>query len=101
MERHQKRIIPIDVVKENKNWLEYLFNEADPQHSAIRCRLCHKYYDKFNLPKRYKNSLANEKGTLKESKSDNKKLILEHANIPGHKAVVQKLQGASAKRFDI
>lgn len=88
-------------MKENKVWFEYLFNEADPQHSTYRCRLCHKYYDRLNLPPRYKNALAFEKGTLKDAKTDNKKAIAEHANIPGHKSIVEILQKASAKRLFI
>lgn len=92
-------MIPVDEVEKHKTWFEYLFNEKEPVKSTYRCRLCFKYYDEFGLQERYKSALADEKGTLKKYKADNKKSIAEHANIPGHKAVVQLLQERSAKRF--
>lgn len=88
-------------MKENKVWIEYLFNEAEPPKSTVRCRLCAKYYDKFNLPPRYKNAFANKDGTLKDTKGRNKEAIAEHAKTPGHNNIIQLLQKASAKRFQM
>lgn len=89
---HQAHLIPVDEVKKHNIWFEYLFNASKPVESTYRCRLCMKYYDKFGLEGRYRSALADEKGTLKKYKFDNKRSIAEHANIPGHKAVIQLLQ---------
>lgn len=97
--KYQKDIIPVDEVEKHKVWFEYLFNEKQPASSTFRCRLCTKYYDAFGLQQRYKSVLANEKGTLKKYKHDNKKAIAEHANNPGHTTVIQTLQDQSAKRL--
>lgn len=96
---HQSKLIPVDEVEKHKIWFEYLFNEAEPEKSTYRCRLCFKYYDKFGLQKQHKNALADENGALRKYKYDNKKCIAEHANIPGHKAIVQTLQEKSHKRL--
>lgn len=80
-------------------WFEYVFNKKDPVKSTFRCRLCNKYYDAFGFQQRYKSALAEENGTLKKYKHDNKKAIAEHPKIPGHIAVIQKLQDQSAKRL--
>lgn len=89
---HQHGIIPVDEVRRHKSWFEYLFNEASPSRSTFRCRLCAKYYDEFNLEKRYKTALAFEDGVLKSDKYENKKALLEHANTHGHKTIIQILQ---------
>lgn len=91
-------MIPVDEVVKHKVWFEYLFNEEEPVKSTYRCRLCFKYFDKFGLQKQYKNAFADEKGTLKKYKADNKKFIAAHGNIPGHQAIVQILQEKSFKR---
>lgn len=85
-------------MEKHKVWFEYVFNKAEPAKSTFRCRLCSKHYDEFGLQKKYKSALADEKGTLKKYKADNKKAMAEHANIPGHQAVVQILQDRGAKR---
>lgn len=96
---HQKGFIPIEEVEKHKEWFEYLFNDKDPVKSTYRCRLCYKYYDNFGLQKRYKSGFAEEKGTLRTRKNDNKQHIAEHAKTPGHAAIVQTLQAQAAKRY--
>lgn len=86
-------------MEKNKEWFEYMRNERYPQHSMYRCRLCTKYYDSFGLDSRYKNAIAYPEGTLKFKKYENKDIISKHANIPGHKAIVQQLQQKSEKRL--
>lgn len=98
MKIHQHGIMPIEEIVKHKNWFEYVFNEASPSRSTFRCRLCFNYYDKFGLENRYKSALANEEGTLKSDKYENKKAIREHATIPGHQTVIQVLQEKNAKR---
>lgn len=100
IDKYQRQRIPSETVKEHTTWFEYLFNPNNPQQSTYRCRLCNKYYDMYNLPKRYKNAFAYDKGTLKETKNDNKRAIKEHANMPGHQHIIQILQQSSAKRFE-
>lgn len=97
---HQSKLIPVDEVEKHKVWFEYLFNEAEPVKSTYRCRLCYKYFDEFGVQKKYKSALADEKGTLKKYKADNKRSLADHGNIPGHKAVIQILQDRSAKRLN-
>lgn len=71
----------------------------EPAKSTYRCRLCYKYFNEFGLQQRYKSVFADESGTLKKYKHDNKKAMIEHANIPGHKTIVQILQERSSKRL--
>lgn len=94
-------------MKENKVWIEYtsiyeakcIFNEAKPTESTLRCKVCSKYYDKLNLPLRYKNAFARGEGTLKDTKGRNKEAIAEHPKCPGHIHIIQLLEKAAAKRF--
>lgn len=95
----QSHLIPVKEIPKHKVWFEYLFNKEEPVKSTFWCRLCYKYYDQFNLPQNHRNSFADEKGTLKKYKFENKKFLAEHGNIPGHKAVVQLLQERSEKRL--
>lgn len=99
IEKHQSNLIPTNIIRDNKQWFEYLFNEIDPKKSTYRCRLCFEHYDKFSLEKRYKNSLAYKEGTLKSDKSENMKTIRDHANTPGHKTIIQILEQQSAKKL--
>lgn len=92
-------MIPIDDVEDNKNWFEYIYNEKSPADSTYRCRICYEHYDKLNLETRYKNALAYAEGTLKFKRHENKEIISKHANIPGHKNIIQILQRQKAKRF--
>lgn len=84
-------MLPIQTIERNKIWFEYILNKEKPRESHFRCRLCFKYYDKFRLAKNYKNALAFEKGALKTTKEENREIIQKHANIPGHKAIIDKL----------
>lgn len=96
---HQNEFIPIDVVEENKVWFEYLFNSTSPKDSTYRCRICYKYYDEFNLQQRYKTTFADEKGSLRTRKYDNKNAIAEHAKHVSHITIIQKLEEKAAKRL--
>lgn len=98
IKNHQKDLIPVDVVQDNKVWFEYLFNEQDPTKSTYRCRLCFKHYDEFHLQQKYKSPLASEEGTLKKTKSENRRAISEHSKNVGHKTVIQILEEKSSKR---
>lgn len=95
---HQSQLIPIEEVEKNKHWFEYIHNKNHPEHSTYRCRLCNQNYDKLNLEPRYKNALAYPEGTLKFTKRENKQIISEHANIPGHMNIIQLMQRKYAKR---
>lgn len=96
---HQSHLIPLDAVENNKVWFEYQFNSADPKESTYRCRICHKYYDEFKLQSRYKNTFADEKGSLRTLKADNKKAILEHSKSSAHTTIIQMLTERKAKRL--
>lgn len=98
IQKHQSKLIPYQAVEDNKVWFEYLFNPNEPSMSRYRCRLCFKFYDKFNLEKRYKNALAMKEGILKQDKSDNKEIISKHSKIPGHQMILERLQRIDSKR---
>lgn len=84
-------MLPIQTIQNNKVWFEYIQNKEKPNESRFRCRLCYKYYDKFNLAKNHKNALAFENGVLKKTKEENREIIKKHAKLPGHKAIIDKL----------
>lgn len=67
IKRHQKNVLPIQTIEKNKDWFELVLNKEKPSESHFRCRLCFNYYDKFRLPKNYRNALAFEKGILKKN----------------------------------
>lgn len=89
--KHQNNLLPIQTIERNKVWFEYLLNKENPNKSNYRCRLCYNYYDKFKLAKNHKNALAFESGILKKTKEENREIIQKHSNIPGHKAIIDKL----------
>lgn len=95
---HQNGLIPVDEVEKHKMWFQYIFNKEEPVKSTYRCRLCHKYYDEFNLDKRWKSPFSAEVGTLKKYKKDNKDAISDHGKSVGHQNIIQMLQDQSAKR---
>lgn len=99
IEANQKNLIPSFNVKNNKNWFEYLPNNENPVASRYRCRLCHKYYDEFNLDKRHKNALANDEGQLNQKLEKNREIISNHGSSKGHLNVVEILQKHSKKRL--
>lgn len=101
IQKYQSRILPVSVIEKNaKNWFEYLFNAEKPSESRYRCRLCYKYYDKFNLPKNTKTAVAKGEGTLQSTYEKNRVMIIEHAGTKTHYAVVQTLQKANEKTLD-
>lgn len=95
MKQHQDKMLPIDVIKENKVWFEYLFDPQKPTESKYRCRLCYKHYDELVKVNQYKNALAFKHGMLKADMTENRKTFKSHANIPGHKSIVDQLIAAA------
>lgn len=95
---HQADLIPVDVVEKNIIWIEYIFNNAEPKKSTIRCRLCNKYFDEFKIKPQYKSSLASKEGLLRSNKFKNKEILAAHATSPSHLTIIEKLEERSTKR---
>lgn len=96
---NQDNLIPVKHVIKNKDWFEYLPNIENPAESHYRCRLCHTYYDKFSLDKKYKNALANEEGALYNTLDRNREIIIGHGSIKGHLSVIEILKSQKKKRM--
>lgn len=100
METHQSNILPIDLIKSQKNWFEYLPNEADPTISRYRCRLCAKYSDEFGSSSRIENEFALKGGMLKSSKQDNEDAIKEHTFTSEHRNIIQILEERKLREME-
>lgn len=98
IEENQKGLIPFNVVEKSKSWFEYLYNAEHPERSTYRCRICYNNYDKFGFANKYKSPLANEEGTLKSDKAENRKAIQEHPKKHSHLKVIEMLEQQSRKR---
>lgn len=96
---HQSNLISIEAVESNKVWFDYLYNDTHPKESTYRCRICHQYYDEFKLQQRYKTTFAEEQGSLRAYKADNKKAIMEHSKSSSHTTIIQLLEQKRAKRL--
>lgn len=92
METHQTHLLPIELIKSQKSWFEYLINEGDPKNSRYRCRLCAKYSEEFGFPSENANEFASKDGLLKPLKRSNEDAIKEHPFTGEHRNIVQILE---------
>lgn len=99
IDANQRNLIPSFTVSKNKNWFEYLFNSENPVTSRYRCRLCHKYFDAFNLDKRHKSTLASDEGHLNPKLEKNRDIISGHAGSKTHLSIVEILKKGNQKRL--
>ena len=97
MKQYQAKIIPWEYLsgetgKGARQWIEYLFNEADPAISSVRCWICFLFYDALFIQASWKSEFAKEAGMKPRSrKADYKTAIETHEYSPGHKGVVKEL----------
>ena len=74
-----------------KKWLEIRPDNENPVKTKFRCRICHKYYDKYMDPK-YKPQLAEWTELTDDPKSSKKNYesLLEHEVKKGSKGICTK-----------
>jgi hypothetical protein len=80
---HQNKILPVDLIRNNKVWFEYLFDKNDPSKSHFRCRICYIYYDKLGYASNHKPAVATKEGVLKAARYENKGVIESHDSSRG------------------
>ena len=80
IEKHQKTLLPVKLIKKHWNWFAYNFNKDSPPLSTYFCSLCAKYLPTTS----FDNLLDNEQGLLKESYDENRRIIREHAKRDSH-----------------
>uniref|UniRef100_A0A915J9F9 DUF4371 domain-containing protein n=1 Tax=Romanomermis culicivorax TaxID=13658 RepID=A0A915J9F9_ROMCU len=97
METHQKSLLPIKTITDNKVWFEYLPNTENPTTSTYRCRLCSKYFNKLGMDARYKPLLANPDGVLRADYHWNWQIIKDHAQSKPHQNIIAKLEQAAVE----
>lgn len=81
--KYQKHLFPApsDIKRDHAVWFEYVFDRENPIESKFRCRLCHKYYDKFKLALNYRNALVD--GVI-GTRQRNLELLKKHAQNAGN-----------------
>ena len=91
---YQSDLLPITTIQQEKvkTWFRYKFNATFPAYSTYLCRLCNENYDRMGLDKRYKPSMADNMGVLRETKVKNWKTIYNHDRSPSHQNVIGELQ---------
>ena len=92
MRKYQWYLLPVDYIKSDAMYLEYLFNEDDPKSSTIRCPVCHENHKRFFLKPQLMSAFANENGTLKDTLFDNLDAIKKHRHSKSHKVCEYELK---------
>ena len=93
MKKFQSHLWPIPLLESGKiTSMEYLFNEANPETSTMRCTKCYHSKGRLGLKERFLSTLASAKGMLKSSAYDNEYAIINHQHSTSHMVVDSELK---------
>ena len=80
-------LLPTQDILNSRDWFEYIESTG-----KFRCRLCAKYKEIVNYPKRWWSALANQNGVLENDINKNRRIIQDHRRQKGHKRLIKDLQ---------
>ena len=92
----QSKIVPLDLVRDNRHWIEWNENKENCAKSTIGCRICREAREFQTYSEKESSQLAKLGGVLRPTLSENYQLIYHHEQTSGHQRNVENL-----KRLDV
>ena len=87
----QSGLIPLDLVKQSKQWFEYLPMNP-PSKSRYRCKVCNKHAKKFKVKPQFMPHMGRDEGLLFDTPERNEKEIRDHEKNPTHLKLKERLK---------
>ena len=71
MENFQSDLLPVDRIRKEHKWVEYIKNDTDPRNSHIRCGICKKFSKLANIRGKEMDQISHDAGVLFPQKYHN------------------------------
>ena len=87
----QSDLVDVNLVSENRDWINWIKNLQDPRQSRFNCYPCSKTKPFNQMRDNEYSEMASRQGILYDSYGENNKAIKRHANSKGHERVVEEI----------
>ena len=91
MQQCQSDLVDINLVSENRNWINWIKDIQNPKKSRFNCFQCSLTRPWNNVRDNEFSDMASDQGILYSTKGENNRAIRRHAESKGHERVMEKM----------
>lgn len=91
MQQCQSDLVDVNLVSENRNWINWIRNIQNPRESRFNCYQCSLTRPWNTVRDNEYTGMASDQGILYSSKTENNQAIRRHAESKGHGRVMEKI----------
>ena len=102
METYQADVWPMNFLRRELRWVEFLLNKDDPKLSRVRCGLCHKWSKQANIREQEMDKISKAEGINYNDRNRNLQAFRDHERGAQHQTIRKWLKELAQKeiKFD-